>query len=214
MILFIAILMVILAYAYGSLSTARILAKNVRSLNIYKVGTGLADTENIYSNVSKSMGVLVGALDAVKSYIFLLFAETFLRWIDKLNSPSDMEVLYSGNMLLLYGLFMLVGHCLPLTNKLRGGRGIFTFIGFIAYFSFYPMLITVVLAWFIVTFYRQIRFAQYLIVIFPVILTQAFYSFLPWFRKELPAHFMLFLLGVSFLMGILNIVVSKRLGEF
>lgn len=213
MIFLIAALIVLLSYFYGSFSTARIIAKSARSLNIYKVGTGMADTENIYSNVNKPMGVLVGALDVVKSYVFLLFIETFLRYMSKLNRPPDLDSLYTGNMLLLYGLAMLIGHCLPITNKLRGGRGIFTYMGFIAYFSFYPMLITAVIAWFVVTIYRQIRFAQYMIVILPVILTQIFYSFLPWFRKELPVHFMLIMLGITIIMGVLNFLVSKRLGE-
>ncbi len=214
MIILIAILMVVLAYLYGGFSTARIIAKSARSLNIYKVGTGLADTENIYSNVSKPMGVLVGGIDAVKSYVFLLLAETILRYISKLNVPSDLDLLYSSSFLLIYGLAMLIGHCLPIRNHLRGGRGIFTYMGFIGYFAFYPMLITVVLAWVVVTFFRQIRFAQYMIVILPVIFTQFLYAILPWFRKEFPPHFMLLLLAITFVMGFLNILVSKRLGEF
>ncbi len=211
---FIALLIIVLAYFYGGFSTARVITKSVRSLNIYKVGSGLADTENIYSNVSKPMGVLVGGLDAVKSYIFLLLVETLLRFISKLNTPSDLDMLYSQNIMLLYGLAMLIGHCLPIRNKLRGGRGIFTYIGFIGYFAIYPVAITVVLAWIVVTFFKQIRFAQYLIVILPVILAQVFYAILPWFRKELPPHFMLLLLCCTFVMGILNVMVSKRLGEF
>ncbi|MFA7543503.1 MAG: glycerol-3-phosphate acyltransferase, partial [Candidatus Cloacimonadaceae bacterium] len=71
MIVIIAILIFILAYLYGSQATARLIAKGARSLNINKVGTGLADTENIYTNISKPLGILVGALDLVKAYVFL-----------------------------------------------------------------------------------------------------------------------------------------------
>jgi glycerol-3-phosphate acyltransferase PlsY len=87
-------------------------------------------------------------------------------------------------------------------------------MGFIGYFAFYPMLITAVLAWAVVTFFRQIRFAQYMIVILPVIFAHVLYAILPWFRKELPPHFMLLMLAITFVMGFLNILVSKRLGEF
>ncbi|MDD2332072.1 MAG: glycerol-3-phosphate acyltransferase, partial [Candidatus Cloacimonetes bacterium] len=79
MLYIILIIIVVLAYFWGSASTARIVAKSVRSLNIYKVGSGLADTENIYTNVSKPLGILVGALDAAKSYAFLLAVETLFR---------------------------------------------------------------------------------------------------------------------------------------
>ena len=169
----------ILSYLYGCLSTARIISKSSRSLNIYKVGTGLADTENIYSNISKPMGVLVGALDAAKAYVFLLVVEMLLSLLDRSGAVSGVSALYLHNVMLLYGLGMLVGHCLPYTNHFRGGRGIFTYMGFIAYFAFYPMLITSVIAWILVVRFKQIRFAQYLIVILPVILFQVFYSLLP-----------------------------------
>ncbi len=214
MLILVAILIIMLAYFYGGFSTARILAKSIRSLNIYKVGSGLADTENIYSNVSKSMGIVVGALDIVKSYVFLMAVVMFLRFLSRISPQWELDVLYSDSMLLFFGLAMLIGHCLPLTNRLRGGRGIFTYIGYIAYFAFSPMLITTLIAWILVIRYHQIRFAQYLIVILPVILTQVFYTFIPVFRKDLPPHFTLFMLGIAFFMGFLNIMVSKRLGEF
>ena len=71
MIYLIAAGIVVLAYLYGCFSTARIVAKGFRSLDIYKVGTGLADTENIYANISRPLGVLVGALDMAKAYLFM-----------------------------------------------------------------------------------------------------------------------------------------------
>jgi glycerol-3-phosphate acyltransferase PlsY len=62
---------------FGGFSTARILAKSVRSLNIYKVGTGLADTENIFQNVSRPMGILVGLIDRCQG---ILVSQLDLYW--------------------------------------------------------------------------------------------------------------------------------------
>ena len=59
----------IAANFYGCFSTARILTKTFRSLNIHKVGSGMADTANIYSHVSRPMGILVGALDILKALL-------------------------------------------------------------------------------------------------------------------------------------------------
>jgi glycerol-3-phosphate acyltransferase PlsY len=48
----IPLLLILLSYLLGCFSTARLVAKWAKSLNIYRVGTGHADSENIYENVS------------------------------------------------------------------------------------------------------------------------------------------------------------------
>jgi len=207
-------LIIVLAYFYGCFSTARMLTKTFRSLNIHKVGTGLADTENIYTHVSRPMGVLVGALDIMKALLFLLVAELLLKLLDAYSPIAGGELLYHRNVMLLYGLAMLVGHCLPVTHRFKGGRGIFTYTGYLLYFTPWPMLIALVLAWLIVVIWKQIRFAQYVIVILPVLLTHVFYTFIPLFRKELPPYFVAIIWGVAIMMGALNFIVSKKLGEF
>lgn len=213
MIYLFAILIILLSYLYGCFSTARIITKSIRSLNVYKIGSGLADTENIYANISKPLGILVGALDVAKAYLFLLIIEMILRVIDRSGTFAGMSALYSPNVMLLYGLGMLFGHCLPLTNHFRGGRGIFTYMGFLAYFAFYPTLISAIIAWILVARFHQIRFAQYLIVILPVVLFQLFYAIIPVYRRELPTHFVPIMLGIAIVMGVLNVIVSKKLGE-
>jgi len=212
MMYLISALIILLAYFWGSASTARIVAKSFRSLNIYKVGTGLADSENIYRNVSKVLGLLVGTVDILKSYGFLLGVRIFLFYMDKWTFTSY-EPIYRDTMIMIYGMFMLIGHCMPVTHGFRGGRGIFTYMGFIAFFSFYPMLFTAVLAWFIVAIYKQIRFAQYLVVLLPVLLSQILYSYIPYFKRELSPHFLTMMFASIVLMIILNLIVSKRLGE-
>lgn len=209
----IAILIFLSAYLYGGFSTARMIAKYFRSLNIYKIGTGLADTENIYTNISRSMGVLAGALDVVKAYFFLQVVNLGLNFLQPYCALAGFEHLNSPSLLLVYGLGMLIGHCLPWQNNFRGGRGIFTYMGFFAYFAFWPIFITAILAWIVVIKFRQIRFAQYMIVILPVVLFQILYYIIPHYRKALPPFFVAIMLGNALLMGLLNIIVSKRLGE-
>ena len=214
----VAILLILLSYLYGCFSTARILAKSARSLNIYKVGTGFADTENIYLNISKPLGILAGALDVIKSFAFLYFLEMLLEAMDKMAVPPDLSVLYSTDMMMLYGISMLIGHCLPLTNHLRGGRGVFTYLGLIAYFTYYPTIITGVIVLLIVFVFKQVRFAQYTIVLLPVLLTQIFASFDIFAPLNVTHHMIPLyttkLLGIAVAMGVLNFIVSKKLGEF
>jgi glycerol-3-phosphate acyltransferase PlsY len=213
MMVAIAFLMLALAYLYGCFSTARIVAKIARSLNVYKLGTGLADTENIFSNVSRPLGILVGALDAAKAYLFLLAVELAFTLLAGTGLVIHADKLHSPHLMMLYGMAMLIGHCLPVTHRFKGGRGIFTYSGFVAYLVFYPMLITLIIAWLLVFFFRQIRFAQYMIVLLPGIFAQIFYSFIPLFRRDLPAYFLAMMLGIAALMGILNFIVSKKMGE-
>ncbi len=213
MMIIIAILIIVLSYFFGGFSTARIIAKSVRSLNVYKVGTGLADTENIYTHISKSMGVLVGAIDLSKAYVYLMVVEFVLRKLGARFGVVGLDGLYGYNMMLAYGLAMLVGHCLPISHKFQGGRGIFTYLGIISYFSLSTSAITAAVAAILVWKFRQVRFAQYTIVILPVILYQLFYSFFPSYPLRFPAHFNLILMGTAIFMGGLNIIVSKRLGE-
>ncbi|MGC9362770.1 MAG: glycerol-3-phosphate acyltransferase [Candidatus Syntrophosphaera sp.] len=213
MMYLIMILIIAVAYLYGCFSTARILAKAFKSLNIYKVGTGLADTENIFMHVSRPMGVLVGALDTLKSLLFLLVVESALKLLVASGSLPGMELLYDESIMLLYGLAMLIGHCLPITHKFHGGRGIFTYSGFLMYFIPGPMLVSLIVAGLIALIYKQIRFAHYVIVILPVLLTHVFYTFIPFFRRELPTSFIAIIWGIAISMGVLNFFVSRKLGE-
>lgn len=190
-------LLIIVSYAIGCFSTARLIARHFRQLNIYKVGTGHPDTENIYLNVSKVLGFLVGAVDLGKIYIYLLIVQSVFSRIQP-------EVVRDENLLMLYGFAMIVGHCLPVTNGFRGGRGLFTYIGFASFFVFYPMLIIVAFAVFVIIAFKQIRFAQYMIVLLPPFISYLF----PTLRPFIPR-----LLLIAILMGIINFFVSKRLGE-
>ncbi len=189
--------LVIVSYLIGSLSTARLIAKHFKQLKISKVGTGHPDTENIYQNVSKSLGILAGVVDSLKMYVYLFF----LSYVySKLSIDSSMIDL----ILIITGFAMIIGHCLPVTNKFKGGRGLFTFIGYGLYFVPWTMLIVLALAIIVIACYKQVRFAQYMIVLLPPFISYFIPGYKPMFH---------YLLGASVLMGIINVIVSKRLGE-
>mgnify|MGYP001493722255 CR=1 FL=1 len=75
------------------------------------------------------------------------------------------------------------------------------------------MMVIIVVAFILITKYKQIRFAQYLLVILPVFLELVLYSFIPHFRKEQPPYFLGMMVGIALFMGVLNFLVSKKLGE-
>lgn len=213
MIYLLALGIFVVAYLYGCFSTARIVAKSFRSLDIYKVGTGLPDTENIFSNISRPLGVLVGALDAAKAYLFLVIVKFLLDLLAGTGLIPGVEAIAEPTFLLLYGVGLLIGHCLPITHKFKGGRGIFTYTGLMLFFAPWPMIIALLVALVLVTKYKQVRFAQYMIVILPVVFEVLFYSFISNYRKAQPPYFVGMMFGVALFMGVLNFFVSKKLDE-
>jgi glycerol-3-phosphate acyltransferase PlsY len=171
-------------------------------MNIYKVGSGHPDTQNIYYNINKPLGIFVGIIDFSKMFFYLFLLKYVLNleivqnWLG-----SDIG---SENHLLVLGFLTVIGHCLPVTYFFRGGRGLFTYIGFVAFFAFWPMLIVAFLALLVVVFFKQIRFAQYMIVLLPPLVNF-------FFTKQLSSVGKMFIAAI--LMGIINIIVSKKLGE-
>jgi acyl phosphate:glycerol-3-phosphate acyltransferase len=188
--------LIIVSYGLGCFSTARFIAKSFKSLNIYKVGTGHPDTENIYSNIDKFLGIIAGITDFGKIYVYLFFLKILLD----LFYPC----LATQNHLLILGFVMVIGHCLPATHHFKGGRGIFTYIGFVTFFAPIPMLIIALLAFILIVGFKQIRFAQYMVVLLP-----PFINFLFPGGKEFLGKMFL----AALLMAIINVFVSKRLGE-
>ena len=207
--LHIPILIILASYAIGCFSTARVVAKSAKSLNIYRVGTGHADSENIYCNVSRPLGLLVGAIDAGKIYLWLLFIRWLLTHAFPVYADMPQVVEFSHrNWMLVYGFMMIVGHTLPVTHKFKGGRGIFTYSGFVAYFALYPMAAVAALASFLLFRFHQVRFAQYMIVLLPPIVIHICNRF---FHAGYPS--ITHMLIAAILMGVLNFLVSKQKGE-
>ncbi|MBC8384995.1 MAG: glycerol-3-phosphate acyltransferase [Candidatus Cloacimonetes bacterium] len=170
-------------------------------MNIYKVGTGHPDTENIFSNVGKSLGIFAGAVDFGKMFISLFFLKIVLT--------KFYPCISSQNHLLILGFLMIIGHCFPLTHKFKGGRGIFTYLGFTTfffytYFTIWPMVAVAIMALVFVVVFKQIRFAQYMVVLLP--------PFISFFLKE-GRQFPMKMFIAAILMGIINFFVSKKLGE-
>lgn len=199
------LLMLIVAYIVGCLSSSIIIAKSFRNLNIYKVGTGIPDTENIFMNVSKSLGILVGLIDLGKMYLFL-FLSNFILNLDYFNIGRETN----QNLLLLIGFVLIVGHCFPAFYKFNGGRGMFSYIGFVLFFAPFPMLLIGIISIFIIFKFKQIRFAKFMIVLLPPLL-----NFIPFLNDtNYSPAFIGKMFFAAIVIGLLNILVSKKMGEF
>ena len=193
--------LLIISYFIGCFSTAKIFAKYFRNINIYKVGTGHSDTQNIFHNVDKLLGIFVGLADMGKMFFYLKLLEYILNINVLISTVGNIG---TEHHLLILGFVTIIGHCLPVTHRFKGGRGIFTYIGFVFFFAPEAILIITILATLIVIFFKQIRFAQFMIVMLPPFVN---FFFVP--EKDLLAKMFI----AALFMGIINIVVSKKLGE-
>jgi glycerol-3-phosphate acyltransferase PlsY len=187
-----AIILTVIAYILGSFSFGRLFAKWGRKINIYKVGDGTPDPSNIYNNVSKFFGILVGVLDFARIYLIVYLAESlFIK-----DHPE---------LLLLIGMAVVIGGCFPFMHRFRGGRGVDAYTGLLFYFVPLPALIVSIILLIIFILARQIRFIQYMIVILVPIT-----AFIVTTTNKIEPLYLVF---TSIFMGILNFLVSKRYRE-
>ncbi|MDP8267393.1 MAG: glycerol-3-phosphate acyltransferase [Candidatus Tenebribacter davisii] len=193
--------LLILSYLLGCFSTAKLITKSYKNMNVYKVGSGYPDTQNIFTNVDKTLGIFIAIVDFGKMIFYMILLDFLLNYLPITNIIGNIG---SNNNLFIIGFFMVIGHCLPVTHHFKGGRGLFTYIGFILFFAPFPMLIILVLAVIPVVVFKQLRFAQYMVVLLP-----PFINF--FFERDPEVLAKMFIAAI--LMGIINFIVSKKLGE-
>ena len=116
-----------------------------------------------------------------------------------------LTVLSMKEMIFAFGFFMILGHCFPIYHKFKGGRGIFIYVGLLMIYIPIPMLIALAIAGVLFFVFKQVRFSQYFIVLFPPFLSTFFFD---------TSRVLMALMGLTaVVMGVLNYFVSKRLGE-
>jgi glycerol-3-phosphate acyltransferase PlsY len=91
------------------------------------------------------------------------------------------------------------------THRFKGGRGIFTWCGYMAWLAFWPTAVAAGALRLVLVRFHQVRFSQYMIVLLPPFLFQfsnkLFHTGYPGLMHTLLA---------AILMGVLNFFVSKR----
>lgn len=122
------ICLVMLAYLYGSINMAILIAEKVKGVNIRAVGTKNPGTSNITRNIGFGWGVLVFFFDLSKALFPLIIARL---WLFPQATPAAYAAQFAT------GIAAIGGHCRPLFFQFRGGGGIATSIG--VYYCFIPV---------------------------------------------------------------------------
>ncbi|TJX16146.1 glycerol-3-phosphate 1-O-acyltransferase PlsY [Tissierella creatinini] len=117
-----------LSYLLGCFSTAYLIGKIFKNIDIRGYGSGNAGATNVMRVLGKKMGVLTFLLDFVKGIIAVLIGI-------KISG-------YNGG--LLAAIFVVLGHDYPVFLRFKGGKGISTTIGTVALLNF-PIALTSVI---------------------------------------------------------------------
>ena len=114
--IFIFIITSLFCYLIGSISFGRILSKLTTGVDITKVGSGNTGATNVLRSSGPALGLLVLILDMAKSIIPV----AVLNQITYFDSNGSIQ---------FFALLFIIGHCYPIYNKFKGGKGVATGIG-------------------------------------------------------------------------------------
>jgi len=103
-------------YLVGSISFGRILSKLKTGVDLTKVGSGNTGATNVLRSSGPVLGLFVLILDMAKSIIPVVI----LNQINYFDSNGSIQ---------FFALLFVIGHCYPIYNKFKGGKGVATGIG-------------------------------------------------------------------------------------
>jgi len=109
-----AILVLLIGYLLGSVSTSTMLGKMVAGIDIREHGSGNAGATNTLRVLGPKFAGLVFFLDAVKGVLAVLIA--------RMLGVSDTLIVFTG-------VAVIIGHNWPIFFRFRGGKGVATTIG-------------------------------------------------------------------------------------
>ena len=112
------LLIFFLSYLSGSIPFGLILAKFFLNKDLRKIGSKNIGATNVLRTGNKYLAFVVLCLDIFKGFLPFLILQMYLEDISILNK-------------ILLCHFAILGHIFPIWLKLKGGKGVATYIGFL-----------------------------------------------------------------------------------
>ena len=104
----------LISYLLGSFPSGFLYAKNLKGIDLRRVGSGSTGATNVLRNIGKWPALIVFIVDVLKGFIAVKIAYFFL-------SENIFQV--------LAGLFAIAGHIWPIWLKGKGGKAVATGLG-------------------------------------------------------------------------------------
>ncbi|HEY3779451.1 MAG TPA: glycerol-3-phosphate 1-O-acyltransferase PlsY [Fimbriimonadaceae bacterium] len=105
---------VIVAYFVGSIPIGFLVAR-AQGIDIFKVGSGSIGATNVARSLGSKLGLLVFLLDVLKGFLPTLAAFYIFR--------------HNAQTAFIVGIGAVVGHCLSIFLKFKGGKAVATGLG-------------------------------------------------------------------------------------
>lgn len=150
----ILIVVILISYLLGSISSAVIISKLISGEDIRKSGSGNAGATNMLRTHGKKMGVLTLICDVLKGVIAILVANLLSYLID--------AEFYSRLLPLLAGIFVTLGHNFPIFFGFKGGKGVATGLGVILTLNWKVGLIVLIMALIVMAVTRYVSLGSVL----------------------------------------------------
>lgn len=132
------IIIAIISYVIGNISGSFLLGKLSLNIDIRNYGSGNAGTTNAFRVMGKKLGILTFVIDFLKG---VLCGYLILKFFGKEYIPFSI-------------LFCVIGHDYPVFMKFKGGKGVATTLGSLAFFNF-PLTLIPYFCWVIGTFFTK-----------------------------------------------------------
>lgn len=111
------------AYLLGSVPSAYIAGRVFAGVDIRRIGDGNVGARNTFRAIGRLPGIIVGLADIGKGALAVIMAR---------------DLGQTENVVLLAGLFVVLGHDLPIFLGLRGGQGMAAIVGVVG--TLFPVL--------------------------------------------------------------------------
>ena len=108
------------SYLIGAVPFGLLVAR-LKGIDITKVGSGNIGATNVFRSVSKPLGILTFALDALKGWGPACFFPGFVQGGDATTANPLLAVLFAA--------LAIAGHTWPVYLKFKGGKGVATSAG-------------------------------------------------------------------------------------
>lgn len=113
------IILIIIAYLLGNISTSTIVAKRMYNVDIRTQGSGNPGSTNVLRTLGKKAGAITFAGDLLKGLVAVLIA----RMISRFTSVDETTAAY------LAVVAVVAGHNWPVFLGFKGGKGVATSLG-------------------------------------------------------------------------------------
>lgn len=155
------IIVLIIAYAIGSISFSVILSKKLAGFDVRDKGSGNAGSTNVLRTVGKKAAALTLLCDILKGVVAIVIAVI----IGNMAGDVDRALLVQ-----IAGIAVVVGHTFPVFFGFKGGKGVATSLGILLIINWKIGLICLVFGLAIIALTRMVSAGSVLAaVLFPIL---------------------------------------------